>query len=565
MCAIGGFIDKNNILNDSEKKVIGKLFVDSMSHRGGDGFGVVVHNNVTLSHNRLSIVDSSEESSQPISNNFGILSYNGEIYNYKDLSNKKEKSDTIFLVNYLAEYKDISKLDGMFAYSFLDKRKNTLTIQVDRFGIKPLYYYEDDNFFAWSSEIKAFKNLPDINFIFNHKALQEFLVFRSLASSETLIKDVYKLLPGEQINYDISNNKKQAGIKIDFIDTVSKLKISYSQEEIFYLVENSIKINLISDVPIGVQLSGGIDSTVITAISSEYIKNINTYSIGMEDDSWNEFKYSDTVSEKFKTNHSKILFSKKDFIENFIKLTYQLDEPIVHANTVPMYLLSKEARKNVKVLITGEGADELLGGYNRYSKLNKKEYFNAFNDMGITNKILLSPEIKNTRSYIFNKYKFKNILKKYSMYDIKTYLPTVLLRQDKSSMLGNVESRVPFLSNDLSVLLFNLPNELKYGDYGQKEILKSYLKTKHNFEDSFLKREKCGFGLPIKEWLFDEEVFLPILKRLSEHFLMRKYFNISEIENIIAKHRSEKEDYTSILFTLISLIIWYDIFINKED
>lgn len=279
----------------------------------------------------------------------------------------------------------------------------------------------------------------------------------------------------------------------------------------------------------------------------------------------NEFKFSDQVAEKIKSNHKKIIFSKKDFIDNFSKVVYLLDEPINHENTVPMYLLSREARKDVKVLLTGEGADELLGGYRRYSVLNSREEFNKVNDTGIVKKIL-----KNFNGHTYRKQiwkdseKFTNSIKQYSHFDIKTFLPNVLLRQDKASMGANIEIRVPFLCNSTSQKLFTLQKEEKIEKFGQKNILKKILFDKFGFDIEFITRKKLGFGLPLKDWLKDEDVFFKYLLNLVEHELILSYFNVNEVKNLIDDHIDDTTDNTDILFTLVSLATWYDIFILKN-
>lgn len=562
MCAIAGLIDKKNILSENQKREVADGFIVTLSHRGGDGGGILIKDNIVMTHNRLAVVDLTKNSNQPVSDDGYALSYNGEIYNYKDLGSEKLKSDTQFLFKYLKEGFDINDLDGMFAYSFVDYNNNLLNLQVDRFGIKPLYYFENEDYFIWSSEIKAIKTVPGVSFKFNEEALSEYMMFKSIGSHQTLIKNVYRVLPGECITVNIKNLEKN---KIQSIKAlVGKNVYDKSESDIFNIIEKSVKRCLLSDTAVGVQLSGGIDSSLIALISSKYLPNINTYSIGMENDKWNEFNYSRLISEKINSKHKEILFSKIDLINNFEKVTYLLDEPICHANTVPLYLLAREARKEVKVLMTGEGIDEILGGYKRYSKLENEQDFNIVNSQKDISK-LLNNYISDHRSSIFKAIKEDDILKRYCKYDVLTFLPGVLVRQDKSSMGGNIESRVPFLSNDISNLLFNLKTSFKVGRFGSKNILKEILFNRFNLPFDFITREKCGFGLPISEWLKDEEVFLPIVMSIPEHYLIKNYFNLDEIETLIKQHINSESDNSKILFTIVSLITWYDIFIGLKS
>lgn len=564
MCGISGFVDKKNILNQNEKKEIALGMANSLLHRGSDGYDFFVKENVVMVHNRLSIIDVSDRSRQPIINTMGALTYNGEIYNYKNFKEINSYSDTIFLLDFLSKSQDIQKLDGMFAYAFQNFTEKKIILQVDRFGIKPLYWYEDDNFFAWGSELKVFLKIPWVKFNFNESQLKDFLIYRTGVTNETLIKNVFRMLPGESIIYDLTKlqiSKKQ--ISIPFLsepesDILKNL-------DVFDVIKNDVKNSLVADVPVGVQLSGGIDSTLIAVIASSYKEKIHTYSIGMEDNNWNEFKFSDQVVEKIKSNHKKIIFSKKDFIDNFSEVVYLLDEPINHENTVPMYLLSKEARKDVKVLLTGEGTDELMGGYRRYSLLNSKEEFNKINDTGIVKKILKNFNGNNSRKQIWKDLeKFTDSLQQYSQFDIKTFLPNVLLRQDKASMGANIESRVPFLCNSTSQKLFNLSQDKKIGKYGQKNVLKKILFDRFGFNIEFIIRKKIGFGLPLKDWLKDKDVFLIYLQNLTGHELILSYFNAKEVKIIISDHINNVADNTDILFTLVSLATWYDIFILKN-
>jgi len=565
MCGIAGFVDKKNILNEIEKKEIALDMAKMITHRGSDSHGCFIKNNVVMIHNRLSIIDMSNKSNQPIINYVGALTYNGEIYNYKDFKKINARSDTIFLLDFLSKSNDINKLDGMFAYAFQDFAGQKIYFQIDRFGIKSLYWYEDENFFAWGSELKVFLKLPRIRFIFNDNQLEDFMIYRTNVTNETLVKNVFRMLPGESITFDLKRHEitsRQIGISFlneTQLDTTKML-------DVYEIIKNDVKSSLVADVPVGVQLSGGIDSTMIAILASLYKTKIHTYSIGMIDENWNEFKYSDMVAEKIKSNHKKIIFSKKDFIDSFNLVTYLLDEPINHENTVPMYLLSKEARKGVKVLLTGEGADELLGGYRRYSLLSGKEKFNKVNNIGIVRKILIHSKNNNSRETLWkDSEKIDDPIQKYSYFDIKTFLPNALLRQDKVSMGANIENRVPFLRNSTSNVLFHLKQNERIGKFGQKNILKKILFDKFEFNFEFLSRRKCGFGLPLKDWLKDKDVFLEYLLNITKHELISSHFNVKEIELLVHDHINGMADNTDILFTLISLATWYDVFILENQ
>jgi asparagine synthase (glutamine-hydrolysing) len=294
MCGISGFVDKKNILSENQKKEVALNMINVLMHRGSDSYNYVVKNQVVMTHNRLSIVDMSEKSNQPIFNDTGILTYNGEIYNYKKFNGINSYSDTTFLLDFLSKKQNLQKLDGMFAYVFQNYSEKRLYLQVDRFGIKPLYWYEDENFFAWGSELKVFLKLPGIKFIFNDNQLNDFMLYRTNTSTETLIKNVFRMLPGESITFDLTKQKitlSQIGIYfLNEPETCTSKKI-----DVCNTIKDDIKNSLNADVPVGIQLSGGIDSTLIAVLASKYKAKIHTYSIGMEDSDWNECLISSPV------------------------------------------------------------------------------------------------------------------------------------------------------------------------------------------------------------------------------------------------------------------------------
>lgn len=568
MCCIAGFIDKKKTITRKEREVIIKKMLLSMKHRGGDAFGIKSIDNITLGHTRLSIVDLSKLGNQPFSDNQNSsLSFNGEIYNHEVLRKKylnkfkiSSNSDTSTLFELLRKYpieSTLEKIQGMFAFSFLNTKEHKVILALDRFAIKPLYYIDTPKYFAWASEIKAFKAIPKFNFQMNKPALGEYMVFRYVIGPETLFKNIHKMQAGEYLTYDIKDNTNKT--KRYYWLRKKENASSFSES----VISESVKEHLMGDVVAGVQLSGGIDSSLVTLLAQKISKRkLHTFSIGLDDDHWNEFYYSDIVVNQLGTKHHKIIFSKNDFARLLPKVIYHLDEPLVHPNTVPMYILAKEARKYTKVLLTGEGADEVFYGYNRYFQkpnIAKNVIFsNAFNDHRSISKIL-----KSKISIVNRKKILRDISKigdenKISFYDIYTYLPHVLLRQDKAGMAANVENRVPFLYTSVVEAGFNSKTRIgKLG--GKSDVKKIALKY---FPKEIVLRRKCGFGLPISEWLRDKDVLLPYLIKLTKHKCIKKYFVISEIKRLIDKHLRKEEDNSSTLFTLICLSMWYDTFIG---
>jgi len=364
----------------------------------------------------------------------------------------------------------------------------------------------------------------------------------------------------------------QAGELLTFsldVNTVQKTKYFVLQKKeipekhsLSRTLESSVKEHLLSDVPIGIQLSGGIDSSLVALFASKHSKvRLHTFAIGMEEKEWNEFVYSDRVANQLGTDHHRIFFTKQDFSHLFSELTYHLDEPVVHPNTIPMYILAKEARKFTKVLLTGEGADEVFMGYSRYNRGHDPEivYLNAFsNPKEILGLLKNEQQVDDTeRRKILNRTRDMNDDDRKSFYDIYTYLPHVLLRQDKAGMAANLENRVPFLYD--SVVQYGFGSDGKIGVLGNKTLLKK-ISLKYFPEDLVL-RKKCGFGLPIADWLRDKDALLPELQKVKSHEFIGQYFKMAEIGELIEEHLSKKRDNSVILYTIIALVVWHDIFI----
>ncbi|OHA90169.1 MAG: asparagine synthase (glutamine-hydrolyzing) [Candidatus Zambryskibacteria bacterium RIFCSPHIGHO2_01_FULL_46_30] len=571
MCGISGFIDKRDKLIQTERELIIRNMLRLMRHRGGDAMGIKAYNNMTIGHTRLSIVDSNPRANQPLVDVDSILSFNGEIYNHRKLRNKYGKrklisySDTatlLELLRLLPLKRVLTLVQGMYAFSYFNKKKDLLILALDKFSIKPLYYIDTPDYFAWASEIKAFKALPQFTFQFNNNCLEEYLVFRYIAGEKTLFKNIYKMRAGEYLVYSLKNGL----FKKHQYYNLKKIK---QNKNIFpeNILKESIRAHLMSDTPVGVQLSGGLDSSLVAFFAKQFSKNrLHTFSIGLKDKQWNEFKYSDSVAKLLKTIHHKIFFSKHDFARLFPKLTYYLDEPLVHSNTIPMYILAKKARKYTKVLLTGEGADEIFYGYNRYFEVKLSSNRDILLSSSFSSQRAVSRIIK-SRNLVFNErnkiletsHRIKEVDRRVSYYDIYTYLPHVLLRQDKAGMSANIENRVPFLYEPVVERGFS--SKTRTGKFGGKTALKK-VAIKYFPEELVLKR-KCGFGLPITDWLKDKDALLPHLSVLKKHHLINTYFVNGEVKKLIREHIDGKKDHSAILFSIISLVVWYDVFIKS--
>jgi asparagine synthase (glutamine-hydrolysing) len=570
MCGIAGFIDKKNRLSKDERLSLLHRMLDSIEHRGKEDRGTFIDGPINLGHTRLKIIDLSNNGHQPMESPEAVLTFNGEIYNHQEiraslLKSLQSTSDTETLFHAWNTWGESSldMLRGMFSIAVFNKKKLELSLIVDRFGIKPLYYLDTPDVFAWSSEIKSFHALPNFTFNLNKEVLYEHLAFRSIAGKETLLEKVNKMLPGQLLIFDLKQDAEKTKYYWHLPENPQ------GPSDIKELLHASVKEHLLSDVPYGVQLSGGLDSSLIgSIIKAQTSSPFHSFSIGLADPAWNEFKYSQEVAGILETQHHEILFSEAGFCDNLLLATYHHDEPINHPNTVPMLLLARAARPFVKVLLSGEGADEIFGGYKRYLPLHQGEITsdsllmsNSFNSPELLSRVTHGLE-KNLdyRSSLVQKVKNYPTLYQLSYYDLLTYLPSILLRQDKMSMAANIETRVPFLDHRLVEAALFLAPEEKISNHESKNLLK---KIGVDFLPShIIYRDKCGFGLPIAQWLRNSTGLgkaLTALKKQKYDFL-----NYGFLENVIDQHIAHQNDFSNILWPLISFDMWHRTFIEGE-
>jgi asparagine synthase (glutamine-hydrolysing) len=377
MCGIAGIWRFNNKAEPKDKIRVEEA-LKMMRLRGPDNSAISHHNNYTLGHVRLSIIDTSDNANQPFKIDENELVFNGEIFNYKELSKEFEhnykyltNSDTEVLCKKLATQnitKVLNTLNGFFSFAFFNKENYTLTVARDRYGIKPLYYYLDEEKFCFASELKGLLKLG-IKKEINKKALNIYLHLNYIPAPLTIFNEVYKLEPA---NY-IEINTKGIGIKkyynIEEKGNLSNLNNDYekAKKEFRSLLNDSVAKRMISDVPLGCFLSGGIDSSVITGIAAGFNKNLSTFSIGFKDEPFfDETEFAELVAKKHKTNHTTFKISNHDLYQHLFEVLDCFDEPFADSSALNLYILSKETKKNVTVALSGDGADELLAGYNKH-------------------------------------------------------------------------------------------------------------------------------------------------------------------------------------------------------
>jgi len=624
MCGITGkiYFDENTV---SEQDILSMN--EKIMHRGPDDGGAYISSDrkVGLGHRRLSIIDLSPLAHQPMDylDRYQIV-FNGEIYNFKEKKSKLEKegykfkshSDTEVI---LALYDKFGKnclehLRGMFSFAIYDEKEKTLFCARDRVGKKPFKYYLDEKVFMFASELKAILTQKDYKKEPDYVAIHHYLTLQYVPAPLTGFKDIKKLEPAHYLFIDLKTKKvkKERYWKLDYSKKLNLTKDEW-KKRIMQKLEESVKLRMISDVPLGAFLSGGIDSSAIVALMSKLSdKPVKTFSIGFNEEKYNELKYAKIVAEKFKTDHKEFIV-EPHAIELLPMLVRQYEEPYADSSALPTYYVSKMTRDHVTVALNGDGGDENFGGYSRYSAFQfslwyeKILFLHKLIILPITK--ILAKNIKNTffervyrfsetltedyrrrymtyTAYFTNKQKaalytkaFKNkvwkedtynlIAKKFdetgasnkmdqTLYtDFSTYLPDdLMVKVDIDSMAVSLEGRSPFLDHEFLELTAKIPFNLKLkGLNNKKYILKEALKGLIPNEVMF--RSKMGFGIPIDKWFRKELREYAYELLLSEKAVNRKIFKIEEIKKILDEHVNTKISHAYRIWALITLELWF--------
>lgn len=501
MCGIVGF-------NWNDSNLLRRM-ADSIAHRGPDQQGYFEDANISLAHRRFSIIDLSEKGKQPMFNedNSIVLVFNGEIYNFKNLKEYLilkghrffSDTDSEVIIHAYEEYGEncVSLFNGMFAFAIWDSINKKLFLARDRSGIKPLYYYFSDSKFIFSSEIKAILEY-EVKRELNKKSLNEFLERKVVFGNNTFFQGIKKLLPAQTLILENNEIRTQFFYNFNF----RSYNNEFNFEEEF---DKVIKNMLVSDVPLGVFLSGGLDSSLVTAFMAKHKNNLDTFTVGF-DLPTDEFKYAKIVSEKFSTNHHELNISFKDMTDSFDKIIWHMDEPIADPAIVPTYMMSKFAGKNVKVCLIGEGSDELFAGYSKYKRLNylpKKIYFDftdrVFNQRE-RNKLLKNNfKTKLDNEFLKPYLQLDNRLNAGMAFDFKEIMPNYqLMKVDKMTMASPLEARVPFLDNKIISIGEQMSNKSKLNNGQGKYFLRQL--SKKMLPDSFSTDKKRSFYTPLKDW-----------------------------------------------------------------
>jgi asparagine synthase (glutamine-hydrolysing) len=623
MCGICGTINFNG--SPVHKNILEQMN-NSISHRGPDDSGIHIYKNTGIAHRRLSIIDLSS-GHQPLSNEDGTIwiTFNGEIYNYKQLRRYLDKkghifktdTDTEVIVHLYEEFgkESVAMLEGMFAYAILDQRKNKLIIYRDRLGQKPLCYTFQNNSFVFGSELQAITLNPNVEKEINFQSLHDYLTLQYIPAPNTIYNKINKLTPATYLEININNYDEKEIHTYWKCDFERKIDISYNDAKVKlrHMLKKSVEKRLMSDVPLGSFLSGGIDSSIITGLMSEISDSpVKTFTIGFNNSNYDERNFAAIAADKYGTDHNVKIVNTQNFsiIEKLVK---NYGEPYADASMLPTYLLSKFAGEKVTVALSGDGADEFFAGYYRYLVFKhslatdtipqslrnniynfSQNFINIGKDertfAGKARRILKmsasdrneryleilsrTPEtlknsiygknihyldLKKTQNFfnsISHKLTAENPVEKLMETDIYSYLPyDILSKIDIASMASSLELRSPFMDHKLIEFVNSLPLKYKQGFKTRKKILAD------TFSDMIPKelqtRNKMGFGVPISSWLKDDWKRISTELILDGNGIKNGYFSEVKLAEILKLHQNNQADYSYLIWSLMIFELWY--------
>ncbi|MDV2495772.1 MAG: asparagine synthase (glutamine-hydrolyzing) [bacterium] len=641
MCGIAGIVD--SLSRPIEAELL-RAMARPLAHRGPDHEGVWVNTDgqvqgqrptAGLGHRRLSIIDISPSAHQPLCNEDGSVWVvtNGEIYNFPELKEELEgrghvfrsRSDTEVLVHGYEEWGEglLGRLRGMYAFGIWDDRRGRLLLARDRLGKKPLYYSEVDDQLLFASEIKALLAHPGVTVEVDLEALDAYLTYQYVPAPRTMFRGIRKLLPAHYLLWEGGRSRVERYWQISLTP-----KHSASEEEliegIWSELREAVRCRLISDVPLGAFLSGGVDSSAVVAVMSELVDGpVKTFSIGFEDQAYDETVYARQVAERFATDHQELIV-KPDAVAILPKLVWHYNEPFADSSALPCFYLAEMARREVTVVLNGDGGDEAFGGYERYFALRYSERYRhlpAWLRRGLIEPVVtraargnhskvfvskLARFLQTTSDYpqasrrygrwlsYFSDVEKSNLysddfkaalgaIDAYSYFaelfsgtedlgpvdqaiacDIAAYLPEdLLVKMDVATMAYALEARSPFLDHRLMEFAVKIPEALKVRGWTTKYLLKRALEKV--LPRAWLDRPKMGFGVPLDAWFRGElgEMSRDLL--LSSHALGRGYFNPQAVEALIAEHEAGKAHHGFKLWTLLILELWHQMFVDADQ
>ena len=630
MCGIAGFIDFNKKSTTSNIQSM----IEPLNHRGPDGEGTSLLNSknaiIGFGHKRLSIIDLSQAGKQPMNYSHFHITYNGEIYNYQEIKNElsalghhfKGQSDTEMILHAYAEWgiKAVERFIGMFAIVLFDEKKQEVIFIRDRAGVKPLFYYQKNDLILFASELKSFHEHPEFDKKLNLNTVAAYMQFGNVPTPHCIFKNCSKIKPGHYLKINLESKSQEEVQFWNVYDFYNKPKLNLSFREAKIqtkeLLKSAFNYRMVADVPIGVFLSGGYDSTTVTSlIQADLTPKLKTFTIGVPNIGLNEAPYARDIAEHLGTDHTEINCSEKEAIEVIKDLPFFYDEPFADSSAIPTTLVSKAARKDVTVALSADGGDEIFGGYNRYDYMHRygktlnsipkavrKVFLSVMNNIGSDNIPVLKnkynfhnryerlkaflenpnkKEIMLSLSQQFNDEQMKSVMKSdfeslptmfqskelledfksplsYMMaIDFQTYmLDDILQKVDRATMTNSLEGREPMLDHRILEFVAQLPDEYKYQNGVKKRILREI--AHDHIPKELLDRPKMGFAIPIAKWLKNE---------LRDH--VEEYLNKDRIEkqgifnwDFIAKLKldfySGRKEYDSKLWYFLMFQMWHE-------
>jgi asparagine synthase (glutamine-hydrolysing) len=632
MCGICGIF-----FSDRDWRVQGEMLAGMngrIAHRGPDDEGFFVEENVGLAMRRLSIIDV-KAGHQPLANeNQDVwIVFNGEIYNHAELRTELEAkghryrthSDTETIVHLYEEYgrECVKYLRGMFAFAIWDRRTRVLFAARDRLGIKPFYYRWDGHAFLFGSEMKAILAYPEVGAELNRSTLAEYLAFGYITGPETMFAGIQKLMPGHTLQVSERGElttERYWDITME-VDRESRPR-EYYVKTYRELLEDAVRSHLMSDVPLGMFLSGGLDSSAVAALATKIRGDqIKTFAVGYGEEHFSELGYAREVAAHIRSDHHEIRMSREEFFANLPRLIWHEDEPIVWPSSVSLYFVARLAREHVTVVLTGEGSDETLAGYTRYawtllnsrmdaayraitteklrrivrkaistgslgSSLRRKlehtflvrdgnswpsfyydNFFSAFAAAEQAELLTVGALATSGDAYASSMEAWErsqgDLLHRLLYADINSYLIELLMKQDQMSMAASVESRVPFLDHGLVEFSARIPAQYSISGIAGKFILKQAVKDL--LPRSIIYRKKMGFPTPWEYWLEGQQ--LDALERLllAPRSTERGLFQSAVVKRIFGEHRSRARDHSNRIWRLLNLEIWHRVFVDGEE
>lgn len=621
MCGIAGFTQFHHPAGNVDTL---KTMGNALLHRGPDASGEYLDDYVGLAHRRLSIIDLSPAGNQPMhsADEQQVIAFNGEIYNFLELRKElqqqgysfKSHTDTeIILALYQKEGEAcLEKLNGMFAFALWDKQQQTLFMARDRIGKKPLYYFHQGDRFAFASEIKALLTLPEIPREIRLDAVYDFFAYQYIPDPKSIFKHIHKLPPGHSMTVSKQGIKIQQYWDVSF-EHISSHSEAHLTDQLMTIATRCTKRRMVSDVPLGAFLSGGVDSSGIVAMMAKNSEApVKTCSIGFDEKKFNETEFAQAVAEQYKTEHYEFTVHQ-NVKDNLEKMVRYFDEPFADPSLVPTYFVSELARQQVTVALSGDGGDEIFAGYQKYSidaienrlrnkfpRWLRKHIFPGLATllarsnatvcrkgktlltslslepaMGfyLSNSMiedrqwnaLIKPEIKKQlgdyhpsrlTTEAYEKSDGPDHLSKILYVDMKTYLPgDILVKVDRMSMAHSLEVRAPILDREVMEFAATIPSDMKFHKGEKKHILKEAFKPL--LPDNILYRKKMGFSVPLAHWLRNE------LKDLAEDYLfsrsngIQNFFDRQVVQTLWQQHQNAKADHSTLLWSMLMFQMWW--------